>query len=45
MPRLLTDGQNKHSIEIAKQWLKIFPKYDEKKFANVVTGVEMGSLF
>ena len=40
MPHLLSDGQKKQSVKIAKQLLKIFPKYDEKKFANVVTGDE-----
>ena len=34
VPHLLTDGQKKQKVKIAKQLLKIFPKYDEKKFAN-----------
>ena len=29
-----------YRVKIVKQLLKIFPKYDEKKFANVVTGDE-----
>ena len=40
VPHLLSDGQKKQRVKIAKQLLKIFPKYDEKKFANVVTGDE-----
>ena len=39
VPHLLS-GQKKQRVKIAKQFLKIFPKYDEKKFANVVTGDE-----
>ena len=35
--RLLTDGQKKQRVKIAKQFFKI---YDEKKFANVVPGDE-----
>ena len=38
VPHLLTDGQKKRRVKIAKQLLKIFPKYEGKKFANVVTG-------
>ena len=34
VPHLLTDGLKKQRVKIAKQLLKIFPKYDEKKFAN-----------
>ena len=40
VPHLLSDGQNKHRVKIAKQLLNIFPKYDEKNFANIVTGDE-----
>ena len=40
VPHLLSDGQKKQRVKIAKQLLKIFPKYDEKKFANLVTGNE-----
>ena len=40
MPHLLTDGQTKQRVKIAKQLLKILPKFDEKKFANAVTGDE-----
>ena len=40
MSHLLIDDQKKQQVKIAKQLLKIFPKYDEKKFANIVTGNE-----
>ena len=40
VPHLLTDGQKKQRVKIAKQLLKIFPKYDAKR--NVVTGHETG---
>ena len=40
LPHLLTDGQKNQIVKIVKQLLKIFPKYDEKKFANVVTSDE-----
>ena len=40
MPHLLTDGQTKQSVGIAKLLLKILPTFDENKFANVVTGDE-----
>ena len=36
----MTDGLKKQRVKIANQLLKIFPKYDEKKFANEVTGDE-----
>ena len=38
VPHLLTDGQTKQRDKIAKQMLKILLNFDEKKFANVVTG-------
>ena len=31
---LLTDGQKKQRVKVAKQLLKIFPKYDEKKYCH-----------
>ena len=34
MPHLMTDGLKKQRVKIANQLLKIFPKYDEKKFAK-----------
>ena len=37
MPYLLTDGQKKKTVKVAKQLLKIVPKYDEKTLANVIT--------
>ena len=41
VPHLLSDSQKKQGVKIAKQLLKIFPKYNEKKFANLVAGVEI----
>ena len=40
VPHLLRDGQKKQRVKIAKQLLKVFPKYGEKKFANTVTANE-----
>ena len=40
MPHFSTDGQKKQRVKIARQLLKIFLKYDEKKFENVITGDE-----
>ena len=40
VPHLLTDCQKKQRVKIVIQLLKIFPKYDGKKFANVVIGDE-----
>ena len=40
VPRLLTDGQKRQRVKIATLLLKTSPKYDEMKFANVVTGDE-----
>ena len=40
VPHLLTEGQTKQRVKIAKEMLKILPNFDEKKFANVVTGDE-----
>ena len=40
VPHFLTGGQTNQRVKIAKQMLKIFPKFDEKKFANVVFGNE-----
>ena len=36
VPHLFSGGQKKHRVKIAKQLLKIFPKYDEKKFSNII---------
>ena len=40
MPHLLTDEQKRHRVKVAKKLLRMFPKYDKKQFANVVTGDE-----
>ena len=37
VPHLLTDEQR---VKVAKKLLQMFPKYDKKQFANVVTGDE-----
>ena len=38
VPHLLTDEQKR--VRVAKKLLQMFPKYDKKQFANVVTGDE-----
>ena len=38
VPQLLTDEQNRQQVKVAKKHLKMFPTYDKKQFANVVTG-------
>ena len=40
VPHLLTDEQKKQRVKVAKTLLQMFPKYDKKQFANVVTGDE-----
>ena len=40
VPHLLTDKQKRQRVKVAKQLLQMFPKYDKKQFANVVTGDE-----
>ena len=40
VPRLLTDEQKRQRVKGAKKLLQMFPKYDKKQFANVVTGDE-----
>ena len=41
MPHLLTDEQKSwQRVKVAKQLLQMFPKYDKKQFANVITGDE-----
>ena len=40
VPHLLTDEQKRQRIKVAKKLLQMFPKYDKKQFANVVTGDE-----
>ena len=36
---LLTDEQKRQRVKVAKKLLQMFPKYDKKQFANVVTWV------
>ena len=38
VPHLLTDEQKRQRVKVAKK--QMFPKYDKKQFANVVTGYE-----
>ena len=40
MPHLLTEGQTKQRVKIAKEMLKILSNFAGKKFANEVTGDE-----
>ena len=40
VPHLLTDEQKRQRVKVAKKLLQMFPKYDQKLFANVVTGDE-----
>ena len=40
MPHLLTDEQKRQRVKVAKKLFQMFPKYDKKQFANVVTGDE-----
>ena len=38
--RWVTDEQKRQRVKVAKKLLQMFPKYDKKQFANVVTGDE-----
>ena len=40
VPHLLTDEQKRQRVKVAKKLRQMFPKYDKKQFANVVTGDE-----
>ena len=40
VPHLLTDEQKRQRVKVAKKLLQMFPKYDKKQFANVITGDE-----
>ena len=40
VPHLLIDEQKRQWVKVAKKLLQMFPKYDRKQFANVVTGDE-----
>ena len=45
VPHLLTDEQKRQHVKAAKKLLQMFPKYDKKQLANVVTGDYLGPLF
>ena len=34
----MTDDQKQLRVQIAKQLLKMFPKFSQKQFANIITG-------
>jgi histone-lysine N-methyltransferase SETMAR len=40
VPHLLIDEQKRQRVKVDKKLLQMFPKYDKKQFANVVTGDE-----
>lgn len=40
IPHILTDGQKKVRIQTAKRLLKMFPNFNQRQFANIVTGDE-----
>ena len=40
IPHISTNEQKQTRVRVAKQLLKMFPKFDKKKMANNVTGVE-----
>lgn len=40
IPHLLTDYQKRGRVKMAKQLLKKFPKFNQRQFANIVTGDE-----
>ena len=40
VPHLLTDEQKRQRVKVDKKLLQMFPKYDKRQFANVVTGYE-----
>ena len=40
IPHLLSDDQKRARVTFAKKMLKLYPNFDKKKFANVVTGDE-----
>ena len=45
VPHLLTDEQKRQRVKVAKKLLQVFPKYDKKQFANVITWWNLGPLF
>lgn len=40
IPHLLTEEQKRVRLETAKKLLKLYPKYDKKKFSDLITGDE-----
>jgi len=40
IPHLLTEDQKRIRVKTAKSLLKMYPKYDSRSFANIVTGDE-----
>ncbi|XP_062593106.1 histone-lysine N-methyltransferase SETMAR-like [Saccostrea cucullata] len=42
IPHTLTDDQKKVRIQTAKRLLKMFPNFNQRQFANIVTGDETG---
>ena len=40
IPHLIAKEQKLARVRIAKQWLKQFPKYNNRSFANIITGDE-----
>ena len=40
VPHLFTNEQKRQRVKVAKKLLQMFPKYDKKQFANVITGDE-----
>ena len=40
IPHISTNEQKQTRVRVAKQLLKLFPKFDKKKMANIVTGDE-----
>ena len=40
IPHILTNEQKQTRVRVAKRLLKMFPKFDKKKMANIVTGDE-----
>ena len=40
IPHILTKKQKAARVKMAKKLLKMYPKFDRKKFVNIVTGDE-----
>ena len=45
IPHILTNEQKQTRVRVTKQLLKMFPKFDKKKMANIVTGEETSVYF